>query len=81
MAEPPAMERLLTIISSIVPAEHEIVADTPLISSALIDSFDLIALVVEIEAEFEIVLPIEEVSVESFDTPVMMLRWIQEELG
>lgn len=50
--------------------------DTPLISSGMIDSFDLVNLVSAIEEHFGVDIPVEEIDVATFDTPRQMARWL-----
>jgi acyl carrier protein len=51
-------------------------ADTPLISSGLIDSLHIGALLAAIETEFGVRIPLEAVGVDNFDTPRQMQRVI-----
>lgn len=72
------MDDLLDLIRATVQLDEPIHADVPLISSGMIDSFDLVGLVTAIEERFGANVPVEEISVESFDTPRQMLQWVDD---
>ena len=71
------MDDLLPVIRSAVQLDEPIDADAPLVSSGLIDSFDLVAVIASIEEHFGVQIPVDEISVETFDTPRQILRWIE----
>ena len=70
------MDDLIPVIRSAVQIDEPIDVDAPLVSSGLIDSFDLVAVIAAIEEHFDVQLPVDEISVETFDTPRQMRRWI-----
>ena len=47
----------------------ELGAETPLLSAGLLDSFALITLISELEKAFEIDIDVENLELESFETP------------
>ncbi|TOD75384.1 phosphopantetheine-binding protein, partial [Vibrio parahaemolyticus] len=49
-------EKIITILTTMKP-EHEFAKDTELFESGLLDSFDLLVLVSEIEAQLAISIP------------------------
>lgn len=55
--------------------------DTPLLSSGLIDSFDVVALLSMIEGRYGVSIPPEEIDAERFDTPRQMLARLQQNTG
>jgi acyl carrier protein len=63
------MEKLLQLVSGCMQDPVAIDADTPLLSSGLIDSLGVVVLLTEIEAGFGVIIEPEEVDVASFDTP------------
>ena len=70
------MDDLLDLIRATVQLDEPIDADVPLISSGMIDSFDLVTLIGAIEERFGVNIPVEDISVESFDTPRQMHQWL-----
>lgn len=54
-----------------------IAEDTPLLSSGLVDSFGLVVLLGEIEAEYDVVIDESDLGVDTFDTPRQILEQIQ----
>ena len=47
-----------------------------MLSSGVIDSFHLAELLVSIEEEYGVVIPVSEIGVDNFDTPEQMLRFV-----
>lgn len=72
-----AMMAFIQFIFDVVEPEDEIEADTPLLSTGIIDSFDVTALLGAIEDTYGVVIDPEEVGVDTFDTPVQMLSRIE----
>ena len=70
------MDELLDLIRSTVQIDEPIDPDSPLVSSGLIDSFDLVGVLAAIEERFGVEIPVEDISIESFDTPRQMLTWV-----
>lgn len=48
--------------------EVEVKADTALISSGYLESFDIISIVVSLEETFDVELPLEDMELEDFNT-------------
>jgi len=72
------MDDFLNLISSSLRIDTSIDADTPLISSGLIDSFDVVTLLSVVESEYGVTIAPEQVDVESFDTPNQMLSYVND---
>ncbi|EHQ88977.1 acyl carrier protein [Desulfosporosinus youngiae] len=54
----------------------DIQPEMPLISSGFIDSFDVIEILSHIEEAFHIIIPLETVSIEDFDTVISMAELV-----
>lgn len=76
-----AVSTFIGFIFDVVEPEEEIQADTPLLSTGIIDSFDVTALLGAIEDTYGVVIDPEEVDVDTFDTPVQMLSRIEADHG
>ena len=75
--DPIRISAFIQFIFEVVQPEDEIEADTPLLSTGIIDSFDVTALLGAIEDSYGVVIDPEEVDVDTFDTPVQMLSRIE----
>ena len=75
------MEDLVQLISTGLGISEPIDFDTPLISSGIIDSFDVVALLAIFESHYGVVIEPEEIDVERFDTPSQMLSQIDAARG
>ena len=75
------MEDLVQLISTGLGISEPIDFDTPLISSGIIDSFDVVALLAIFESHYGVVIAPEEIDVERFDTPSQMLSQIDAARG
>ncbi len=73
------VQGFIRFLSDVVEPEEEVEADTPLLSTGIIDSFDVTALLGAIEDRYEVVIDPEEVDIETFDTPIQMLSRIEAE--
>lgn len=71
------MEQLLHLIRTELHIDEPIEAKTPLISSGIIDSFDVVALLSVIERHYGVEIHPESIDVESFDTPAHILNRIE----
>lgn len=71
------MEALLQLITENAEIDGPFDEDTPLISSGMIDSFDLVNLITAIEERYGVEIPVEEIDVDAFDTPRQMARWLE----
>jgi len=72
------MDHFLDLVGSTLRIDTPIDADTPLISSGIIDSFDVVALLSMVESEYGVVIAPEQVDVDSFDTPSQMLSYVND---
>lgn len=61
------MEKLLAILSSLHP-EVDFSAAQGLVDEGILDSLDIVALVSEIHAEFDVAVPAEEIVPENFNS-------------
>jgi acyl carrier protein len=71
------MNDLLTIVRQVARPGATIEADTPLISSGLVDSFRFATLVAALEAHYKMRIPLAEVGVDNFDTAAQMDRFLR----
>lgn len=72
-----SVEAVLRLIAETVDLDGSIDEHTPLISSGMVDSFDIVTLVTAMEEHFGVRLAVEDLSVEAFDTPEQMFGWIR----
>ncbi|KXO14758.1 phosphopantetheine-binding protein [Peptoniphilus sp. GNH] len=76
------LEKIIQIIKEVSPmGDENIEADTELIESGIIDSFDTVSLIMELNDEFEIEIGVEEILPENFETPEKILALVEEFLG
>lgn len=70
------MEKLLEILTSLHP---EVDFDTAenLIDDAILDSFDIVTIVAEIDAEFDVAIPAEELQPENFNSAKALYALIE----
>ena len=61
------MERLLNILKSMHP-EVDFSTEDDLIGNGILDSLDIVTLITEINAEFDISIPVEEILPENFNS-------------
>ena len=73
------MTEIITIIVDTFNIDSPLDADTPLISSGIIDSFRVAALVAALELHYEMRIDLRRIGVDNFDTARQMYRFIQEE--
>lgn len=73
------VEEFIGFLSEVVELDEEVGPDTPLLSTGIVDSFDVTALLGAIEDRYEVVIDPEEVDVDTFDTPIQMLLRIEAE--
>lgn len=71
------MERFLQHLEEALRMLEPVDADTPLISSGIIDSFDIVALLTMIETEYRVSIAPEDIDVEGFDTPAQILAYVE----
>ncbi len=70
------MEDFLLLLKTTLQIEEPVEEDTPLISSGIIDSFDVVTLLTMVESEYRVSIHPEDIDVETFDTPAQILRYI-----
>jgi acyl carrier protein len=61
------MDNLLTILTGLHP-DVDFSASTTLIDDGILDSFDIISLIAEIDNEFDVQIPAEEIVPENFNS-------------
>lgn len=61
------MERVLEILTDVRP-DVDFMNETKLIDDGIIDSFDIIAIVSELNDEFDVQIPIDELEPDNFNT-------------
>ena len=71
------MERLIKILSELRP-EVDFEAETNLIDDGILDSFDMVALVTEINEEFDIRIGIENLIPENFNSAQSIMNLIEK---
>ena len=70
------MEKLLEILSSLHPdVDFENTGD--LIDDGILDSLDIVTLVTEINAEFDVAIPAEEIVPENFNSAEALMELIE----
>ena len=69
-------ERLLEILADVKPG-FEFEGKSGLVDNGALDSFDVISLVTELNEEFDIDIPVEEIIAENFDSIDTILKLIQ----
>jgi acyl carrier protein len=74
MTPPIAVEEVIGILAPLVRGGGTIGADTPLLSSGLIDSFAVAELMGALEERFGVELELEQFVVELANTPAMIAR-------
>jgi acyl carrier protein len=73
-----SLRQFISVIHDVIQVEEEIDSDTPILSTSIIDSFDVAALLTVVEDRYDVVIEPDEVDVEWFDTPRQMLEMIHE---
>ena len=71
------MEELLNILSELHP-EVDFETCTTLIDEKILDSFDIVTLVAEIDAEFDVAIPAEELVPENFNSAAALYALIEK---
>ena len=70
-------EQLMKILTELRP-DVDFENETALVTDGILDSFDIVSLVGEINAEFDITVGVDELEPENFDTVAAMLDLISE---
>lgn len=71
------MEALLNILEGLHPEVDFETCDT-LIDDKILDSFDIVTLVAEIDAEFDVAIPAEELVPENFNSAQALFELIEK---
>ena len=71
------MEALLDILNELHP-EVDFDTCTTLIDDKILDSFDIVTLVAEIDAEYDVAIPAEELVPENFNSAANLYALIQK---
>jgi acyl carrier protein len=71
------MIEVISVIQKHVGPVVRIEAATPLMTSGLIDSFQLATLIDSLEAHFKVIIDPREIGVDNFDTPKQIHNYIQ----
>jgi acyl carrier protein len=72
------MNELLKVLKGALNLDQTLDAQTPLISSGLIDSFQVVVLLDALEAKYRVSIAPEEVDADTFDTPTQILEFINK---
>ena len=71
------MDKLLALIKKSFDIDFDIDADTPLISTGLIDSLHVAQLLLILEKEYGKVINIRDIGTDNFDTPKQIERFLK----
>ncbi len=71
------MEKLIEILEELHP-DVDFETCTTLIDDQILDSFDIVTLVAEIDAEFDVAIPAEELIPENFNSAEALYALIQK---
>jgi D-alanine--poly(phosphoribitol) ligase subunit 2 len=69
------MEELLKVLNEFRP-DIDFVTKTTLIDDGLLDSLDIVNIISELDSEFDIEIPVEEITPENFNSAQAMQRLI-----
>lgn len=69
-------EKLLELLAEIKPG-FDFEGQNDLATSGALDSFDIISLVSDIDEQFDVKIPVEEIEPENFDSIEAMLKLIE----
>lgn len=76
------LERVIAILKDVTPdPDADIQEDTELIESGIIDSFDTVSLILELNDAFDIEIGVEDILPENFETPDTILQLVEQFLG
>ncbi|MBW3541925.1 MAG: hypothetical protein KY476_16780 [Planctomycetes bacterium] len=73
------MDEFVALIRQELHLSLPLEAHTPLISSGLIDSFQVVSLLVALEAAYGVRVDPADIGVDNFDTLAQMHRWVERE--
>lgn len=71
------MEALLNILSELHP-EVDFETETKLIDNQILDSFDIVTIVAEIDAEYDVQIPAEELIPENFNSAAALYALVEK---
>lgn len=71
------MEELLSILNELHP-EVDFEAETGLIDNKILDSFDIVTIVAEIDAEFDVQIPAVELTPENFNSAKALYALVEK---
>ena len=71
------MEELLNILSELHP-EVDFEAETGLIDNKILDSFDIVTIVAEIDAEFDVQIPAVELTPDNFNSAKALYALVEK---
>ena len=69
------MEKLLEILTSLHP-DVDFTTTSDLVDDGILDSLDIVTLVTEIDAEFDVTIPAEEIVPENFNSAEALMALI-----
>ena len=72
-------EKIIEILMDLVP-DFEYTDDTKLLEDGILDSFDIVNLVLEINEEFGINIGVEDVNEDNFETVDSILKLVEDKL-
>ena len=70
------MEKLIEILTSLHP-DVDFATATDLVDDGILDSLDIVTLVTEIDAEFDVTIPAEEIVPENFNSAEALMALIE----
>lgn len=71
------MEKLLEILSSLHP-DVDFESTEDLVDDGILDSLDIVTLVTEINSEFDVIIPAEEIVPENFNSAAALMALIEK---
>ena len=71
------MEALLNILSELHP-DVDFLAEEHLVDNQILDSFDIVTIVAEIDAEYDVQIPAEELIPENFNSAKSLYALVQK---
>jgi acyl carrier protein len=71
------MEKLIEILASLHP-DVDFEANDALVDDGILDSLDIVTLVTEINAEFDVTIPAEEIVPENFNSAAALMELIEK---
>lgn len=72
-------EKIIEILMDLVP-DFEYTSDAKLLEDGILDSFDIVNLVLEINEEFGINIGVEDVNEDNFETVDSILKLVEDKL-